>query len=243
MNRFLSFVSLGALAAFAGGVAAAKDITVSGDWILLGDVAPVQGAPAKKPIAAAPLPGQRLPLAAAFIEMQAQAAGFPVDLEDGTTIWVTRSAKTVDIAPQKLLQKAPVKPKTVDGKIPVLTTGLRRGDAITPDLITFVEPDPDRRIQGLIQSTELLQDTEAARNLRAGQPLALRDIQAISVIKKGDAVKLVFEQGMLRLTVNAKALSDAAKGETVRVMNLQSKRTMDAIAMAPGTASFDSAGL
>lgn len=221
----------------------AGEVSVSGDWILLGDVAPVTGAPAEKPIAASPLPGQRLPLAAAFIEMQAKAAGYPVDLEDGSTIWVTRSQTSPATVQTVKAVKSPVQTQSQEGLIPVLTTEVRRGDAITPDMLTFVEPDPDRRIQGLIRSDSLLFGTEATRTIRAGQPLSLRDIQPVSVIKKGDPVQIIYQTGLLRLTVNAKALTSAAKGETVRVMNLQSNRTMDAIAEAPGKAFVGMSGL
>jgi flagella basal body P-ring formation protein FlgA len=222
--------------------ALSADISISGDWVLLGDVAAVTGPAATRPIAAAPLPGQRMPLSTEFIQAQASAAGYPVSLSPGEMIWVTRSAQTSlqsqrAATPPISYEMAPVDsgmPEAVDGKIPVLNTGVRRGDEITADMITFEDPDPRRRIQGLIHSPHILEDTEAKRTLRAGQPLSMNDIKPVSVVRKGDPVQLIYETGALRLIVSAKALSDAAQGETVRVVNLQSNRTMDAIAWAPG---------
>lgn len=246
MTRAIQSICLSFAALTLTGVGHAGDVTVHGDWILLGDVAPVHGSAAEKPIAAAPLPGQRLPLVAEFIEMQASAAGFPVDMPDGETIWVTRSATAsanVSALPPTVSEPAPQMPDVADGLVPVLNIDVRRGDPITPDMISMEAPDPKRRIQGLIHSPEYLIDTEATRTVRAGQPLTVRDIKAISVIRKGDPVQLVYQSGALRLTVNAKALGDAAEGEPVRVINLQSNRTMDAIAFAPGEARIGTPGL
>ncbi len=225
--------------------AGASEVTVSDEWIRLGDVANVTGPAAQKPIAAAPPPGQRMPLAAEFVEMQSSAAGFPIDLPAGDMIWVTRQSETEDVyqpAPAPA-SKAEAYPDDVNGLVPMLNTDLRRGDLITADMITMAEPDPRRRIQGLIRSARHLVDTEATRTIRAGQPLSLNDIKAASVIRKDDPIQLIFETGALRLTVSAKALNDAAKGETVRVVNLQSRRTMDAVAHAPGEARVGQAGL
>lgn len=216
------------------GTTAFADVNISGDWVKLGDVAPVTGEAADRRIAAAPLPGQRLPLSADFIEAQAQAAGYPIMLENRDPVWVTgMDREAVEVAEPR---EAPVVRQDMTGLVPVLTTTLNRGDIITADMITYEGPDPKRRVQGLIRDAGYLKDMEAKRTLRAGQPLSLRDIQPVSIIKKGDPVVMVYQTGALKLTVNAKALSNAAQGETVRLMNLQSKRAMDATAVAPGEA-------
>ena len=126
------------------------------------------------------------------------------------------------------------------GEVPVLNVDINRGDPITANMITYESIDPNRRIQGLIRSASLLEDTEATRTIRAGQPLSTRDIQAVSVISRGDQIQLIYENGPLRLIVSAKALSDAAAGDSVRVQNLQSNRSMDAVAWAPGEARVGS---
>lgn len=220
---------------------ASADIAITGDWVLLGDVANVTGAPAQRQIAAAPMPGQRMPLASEFIEAQAHAAGYPVDLPDGQLIWVTRPAS----APAPVQQSAPARSASApaihteahaENEVPMLAVDVRRGDEITPDMIIYETIDPNRRVTGLIREAHVLEGMEATRTLRAGQPLAMRDIQPVSVIRSGDPIQLIYERGALRLVVAARAMSDAAAGETVRVQNLQSNRSMDAIAWAPGEA-------
>lgn len=226
---------------FGPSASAMADIAVSGQWVLLGDVAPVTGAAASKQIAAAPLPGQRMPLSSEFIEAQAAAAGFPVDLPDGQMLWVTKSANAVStqVSPPVTQKAAPPRYEGRDGEVPVLITDVRRGDEITASMIVYEPIEDGRRIQGLIRSASILEDTEARRTIRAGEPLSLRDIQPLSILKKGDLVQLIYQQGPIKLVVNAKALSDAARGETVRLQNLQSNKSMDAIAWAPGEARIN----
>lgn len=240
MRRSQRFAILTLASIFAPTLQAGADVQVTGDWVKLGDVAPVTGVAADRHIAAAPLPGQRMPLSTAFIEAQASAAGYPVDLPDGQMVWITRGAVTAvqtqkavtpPPAPQRFASEQPA-----SGEVPVLLTDVRRGDPITPDMIGYEPLESGRRIQGLIRSASVLGETEARRTIRAGQPISLSDIQPVSVVKKGDLINLIYERGAIKLSVSAKALNDAAKGETVRLQNLQSNRSMDAIAWAPGEA-------
>jgi flagella basal body P-ring formation protein FlgA len=74
----------------------------------------------------------------------------------------------------------------------------------------------------------------AAPGARA-QPAAFS--QAAPVIKRGDIVTLVFVAPGVQLMTKAKAVSDAALGAPVRLVNLASNRTVDAVATGPDEAS------
>ncbi|WP_296169444.1 flagella basal body P-ring formation protein FlgA [uncultured Brevundimonas sp.] len=56
------------------------------------------------------------------------------------------------------------------------------------------------------------------------------------VINRNDLVEVAFESGGIRLTVTGRAQRHAAVGEPVAVLNLQSGRTIDAVATGPGRA-------
>jgi len=56
------------------------------------------------------------------------------------------------------------------------------------------------------------------------------------VISRNDLVEVAFESGGIRLTVTGRAQRNAAVGEPVAVLNLQSGRTIDAVATGPGRA-------
>lgn len=85
--------------------------------------------------------------------------------------------------------------------------------------------DPDRAI-GLI----------ARRSLRAGASVGTRDLTTPQVIARNDLVEVAFISGGVKLTITGRASRNAAAGEAVPVLNLQSGRTIDAVAVAPGRA-------
>lgn len=67
--------------------------------------------------------------------------------------------------------------------------------------------------------------------------------QAVAAgVRRGEPVTLTFEAPGLRLTAKARALHDAGAGERVRLQNLQSNRTIDAIVTGPGAATAAPAG-
>lgn len=55
-------------------------------------------------------------------------------------------------------------------------------------------------------------------------------------IARNDMVQVAFVSGGVKLTITGRALRNAAVGEAVPVLNLQSGRTIDAVAVAPGRA-------
>lgn len=63
-----------------------------------------------------------------------------------------------------------------------------------------------------------------------------RSAYADRVISRNDLVEVAFESGGIRLTVTGRAQRNAAMGEPVAVLNLQSGRTIDAVATGPGRA-------
>lgn len=70
----------------------------------------------------------------------------------------------------------------------------------------------------------------------AGSGAAPGQKRAERMITKGELVMVRFEAPGFRIAVQGRALSDAAEGEPVRVLNLQSSRTIEATATAPGLA-------
>src|SRR6185437_11646789 len=74
------------------------------------------------------------------------------------------------------------------------------------------------------------------RPLRVGDAVSLRDVSAPVVIKKDDVISVTFASSGLNLTLQAKALTDAAAGQSVSGMNPASKKIVQAVATAPGQA-------
>lgn len=79
---------------------------------------------------------------------------------------------------------------------------------------------------------------EATRRLNAGAPVRAADVVPPRAIRRGEAVTISVATGTLHISSAGRALSDAAKGEPVRVLNLATSRTLDAVADAPGQVSI-----
>lgn len=75
----------------------------------------------------------------------------------------------------------------------------------------------------------------AARNgIRPGQPLRSADLTRPNLVQRGQMVTLVFEAPGLTLTMRGKANEAGAEGDTVSVLNEQSKRTVQGVVIGPG---------
>jgi flagella basal body P-ring formation protein FlgA len=76
----------------------------------------------------------------------------------------------------------------------------------------------------------------AKRPLREGAVVSQRDVVAQQVIKAGDMVQVTWSDNGISLTLQAKALGAAAVGQSFSVQNPVSKKVIEAVATAPGTA-------
>ena len=77
---------------------------------------------------------------------------------------------------------------------------------------------------------------EAKRAIAAGTALRASDIGPPTLIRRGDAISLVYRDGLLTITTPGKALSDGGAGAPIRIVNLASDRTLDARVLSAGTA-------
>jgi flagella basal body P-ring formation protein FlgA len=76
----------------------------------------------------------------------------------------------------------------------------------------------------------------ARRPLRQGDPVLAHDLVVPTVIKAGDDVLVTYADGAVTLTLQAKATSNAAVGESVSVLNTASKKLIEAVASGPDQA-------
>lgn len=76
----------------------------------------------------------------------------------------------------------------------------------------------------------------AKRPLREGMAVAQHDVTAPQIIKKDDVISLVYANEGVTLTLQGKAMENAIVGQVFNAINPQSKRIIQAVAMAPGQA-------
>ncbi|MDR2422857.1 MAG: flagellar basal body P-ring formation chaperone FlgA [Deltaproteobacteria bacterium] len=71
-------------------------------------------------------------------------------------------------------------------------------------------------------------------SLRAGAPVRDRDLVQTSMVKKGETVTIVAQSGGLKVTALGQARQDGALGQTISVINQDSKKTISAKVIGPG---------
>jgi flagella basal body P-ring formation protein FlgA len=76
----------------------------------------------------------------------------------------------------------------------------------------------------------------ARRPLREGDPVLVRDVSAPLVIKSGETVDVTYADDGVVLTLQAKALANAAIGDTLNVLNTSSKKMIEVMATGPDEA-------
>ena len=76
----------------------------------------------------------------------------------------------------------------------------------------------------------------ARRPLREGDPVLARDVAAPLVIKAGETVDVTYADDSITLTLQAKAMANAAVGDTINVQNTASKKVIEVLATGPDQA-------
>ncbi|MEI8396167.1 MAG: flagellar basal body P-ring formation chaperone FlgA [Rhodospirillaceae bacterium] len=127
-------------------------------------------------------------------------------------------------------------------EIPVLIRRLNPGDVITRADIGWVEFNANQLVGEIAASETDLIDRTPRRGLAVNSPISLRDIQTQRLIARNQLVTMVLQTPTMLLTTQGKATQDGAKGEVIRVVNIQSNRTVDAIVSGPGKVSISVPG-
>jgi len=119
-------------------------------------------------------------------------------------------------------------------EVPCAAKPLNRGDALTPDSVTFVRVNA-------VHMRDLPWDGrggpwQVQRAIAPNQPILQGDLLPQSMLRKGSIVNLVYEKGNVRMNVQAEVLTDAEPGAAVAVRNLQSKKQIFATVIDNNTA-------
>lgn len=118
-------------------------------------------------------------------------------------------------------------------EVPVLRGTLTRGTLIRDADIEWRSVRITRVGQDTVREAEDIVGKEANRRLRAGKPLRNRDLRDAVVVAKGSLVTVALEAPGMQLSATGRALENGSDGALIRVMNVQSKRTIQAVVIGP----------
>ena len=130
-------------------------------------------------------------------------------------------------------------------QIPVPKRLISAGDVISADDLEWQPVHLTRLSGNSLTDAEQLVGRMAKRPLKAGQILRQSDVAVSPVIHKNDLIRLVVRTGQMTLSVQGKALQDAALGQTIRVINVNSNRQLSGTVVDAGTVAvgFDVAAI
>lgn len=216
-----------AVPALAGQPVVLKTQPAVGDGaVTLGDLFDGAAGPAAKVVVApAPGPGLNAVLDAGKVQLAARGAGLDWDNALGLRRIVVSGAPAPGAAKPaatRSVQALTYARNLMAGEIVGAADLVWSSDAIAP---ADAPGDPDTVI-----------GMAARRPLREGAAVQARDLSAPMVVKRDEMISVAFESGGISLILQGKALKDAAVGDSVQVLNPQSKKVIEAVVSAPGKA-------
>ncbi|WP_085580763.1 flagellar basal body P-ring formation chaperone FlgA [Thalassospira mesophila] len=111
-------------------------------------------------------------------------------------------------------------------QVPVLVDPVRRGDIVRPDQVELQEVRSDRLQANVLRNPSDVIGKEVRRNVGPGEPLLNRDFTAPILVKRGAIVNIRLETPNMSLTARGKSLENGSVGDVIRVVNLQSNKTI-----------------
>lgn len=122
----------------------------------------------------------------------------------------------------------------IEKRIIVSRYELPRQHIIEAKDLTTIERDLHTLRGGYSTTVENIVGKQVKRSIRSGNVIYNYQLQLPDIVKKGDKVHVVAKRGSLSVISSGIALSNAAKGEKIRVENQHSTRIIYAKVIGPG---------
>lgn len=125
-------------------------------------------------------------------------------------------------------------------EVAVLTRDIDRAELLKSSDIT-VERKPKAEVTGEPASRDRTIGMQLRRPMRAGTPIRVADIVKPDFVQRDQNVTIIYQVPGLYLTTRGKAMESGAEGDTVSVLNLQSKRTLTGVVTGRGQVTVEGA--
>lgn len=116
--------------------------------------------------------------------------------------------------------------------LPVLRSGLKSGDIISKadiDYIDVLQRDVQR---DYILKEEAIYGMTPRRMVMAGKPIRDMELENPQIVTRGGTVTLIYKDGPMTLSARGKSMQGGARGDMIRVVNMNSNRSLEGIVTA-----------
>jgi flagella basal body P-ring formation protein FlgA len=125
-------------------------------------------------------------------------------------------------------------------EVAVLTRDIDRADLLKSSDVA-VERRPKAEVTGEAASRDRTLGMQLRRPMRAGMPIRVADIVKPDFVQRDQNVTVIYQVPGIYLTTRGKAIESGAEGDTVSVLNLQTKRTLTGVVTARGQVTVQGA--
>ena len=108
------------------------------------------------------------------------------------------------------------------------TNRLERGQPLDRSLLTTTKVDVLREHQPPLLADVDPSTLEVAQTVGASRPLTRRDVIERPLVRRGQVVEVVAQQGLLAISMKGLALESGARGELIKLRNLESHKEFSA---------------
>jgi len=112
--------------------------------------------------------------------------------------------------------------------VPVLKTPVRRDEMITRNMVKMIDIRENELSDDMAMKANELIGMTPRKILRAGTPISITGLKKPTIVNRGDLITMQLKNGPIQITAIAKAMESGTKGDIIRLMNMDSKRTLEA---------------
>lgn len=128
-------------------------------------------------------------------------------------------------------------------EVPHLAASLPAGTILAPEHIVMRGVSIRQADAAAPANIDQLVGKSLNRQSREGMLLRAGDVSTPLAVAKNELVTIYYRQGPLTLTVKGQAVTGAARGAPLQVLNLSSRRAVSAIAVAPGAVEVSTSAM
>ncbi|MBL8697277.1 MAG: flagellar basal body P-ring formation protein FlgA [Alphaproteobacteria bacterium] len=119
--------------------------------------------------------------------------------------------------------------------VPVLRRPMQSGEIIRAADVQLVEMRSDTLKRDVVGDAEGLIGRSARRSLRGGEPVRENDIRPPILVARNSLIVITLRAGSMSLSAQGRAIDEGSRGDMVRVMNLQTRKTIEGQVVGPDT--------